>query len=158
TEQVKQIGGAVELDNRSFDAGKLEGEYQVRHEYKVQSKAEDAGMATLVAAYGDLISKKDKREIIGRDDPKGDDDQLRWEEAELLSPLVKLRRTVESLIELGAEEDAKLIADEAGVQLEKLLSGEVEEREPQEPQEPKQVTSLFGGQSSGGRQPPIQEV
>ncbi|KKM94099.1 hypothetical protein LCGC14_1201750 [marine sediment metagenome] len=157
TEQVKQIGGSVELDNRTFEVGKLEGQYQVRHEYTVQSKAEDAGLASLVAAYGDLVSKKDKREIIGREDPKGDDDQLRWEEAELLSPLVKLRRTVESLENLGADEDAKLMTDEAGVQLEKLLSGEVEEREPVEPQNPKQVTSLFGGQSSG-EQPPVEEV
>ena len=58
-----------------------------------------------------------------------------------------------SLLKLEEEEEAKLVTDSAGIELEKLLSGEIEERKPEEPQEPKQVVSLFGGQSSGGKQP-----
>ena len=159
TKQVQMIGGTVKLDNRDFNIGKLDGQYTVKHEYDVKSKATDAGLASLIAAYGDgIISKKEKRIIIGREDPEGDEDQIRWEEAELLSPLVKLRRTVESLENLGADEDAKLITDEAGVQLDKLLSGEVEERKPEPVDKPTQVTSLFAGQSSGGKQTPVQEA
>ncbi len=160
TEQVIQIGGSVELDNRTFQVSKLKGQYQVRHEFTVKSKAIDAGLVTLAAAYGPLISNKAKREeIIGRDDPLGDENQLGWEEAELLSPLVKLRRTVQRLLNVGAEEDAKLLTDEAGVQLEKLLSGEVEERKPVKPQVPKEVVSMFGGQQdSQPQQPPIEGV
>ncbi len=159
TKQIIQIGGSVELDNRTFEVSKLEGQYQVKHEFNVRSRAIDAGLASLAVSFGNLISEKEKLEnIIQFEDPKGDADQKRWEEAELLSPLVKLRRTVESLEELGADEDAKLMVDEAEVQLDKLLAGEVEERKPTEPQEPKQVVSLFGGQSGRPQQQPMEEV
>ncbi len=153
TEQVKQIGGNIVLDSRTFSASKLDGEYQVKYEYTAKSKATDAGLATLVAAYGDLIPKKAKLEILGREDPEGDEDQLNWELVGLKYPIVQMRRDVMSLLKLEEEEEAKLVTDSAGIELEKLLSGEIEERKPEEPQEPKQVVSLFGGQSSGGKQP-----
>ncbi|KKK87389.1 hypothetical protein LCGC14_2753710, partial [marine sediment metagenome] len=157
TEQVKQIGGTVNLDNRDFSTSKLEGQYQVRHAYTVKSKSVDAALATLVAAYGDLIPTKAKREILGREDPEGDEDQLNWELVGLKYPIVQMRRDVISLLKLDEEEEAKLVTDSAEVELERLLSGEAEERKPEEKQEPKQVLSLFGGQS-GGTQPPVEGV
>ncbi len=159
TKQVLQIGGTVELDGRKFSTSKLEGQYTVRHDYNVRSKATDAGLVSLAAAYGNLISDRAKRrDILQREDYMEDEDELRWQEAEFLSPLVKLRRTVESLIELGADEDARLLTDEAGIQLDKLLSGDVEERKPEPMQEPKQVVSLFGGQGGRPQQQPTEEV
>ncbi len=159
TEQVKQIGGSIELDNRTFNVSKLEGDYQVKYDYEVKSKATDAGIASLVAAYGDLISDEDKLEILGREDIKGDRDRLNKQKAGQLFPMVEMRRIVESLIDLELEEEAKLVTDSAGVQLEKLLAGEVEETETPKTDEPTQVTSLFAGQSSGGQvQQPIEGV
>ena len=156
TTQVEQIGGTVELDNQTFDTSKLGGQYQVKHVYSVKSKATDAGLATLVAAYGDLIPKKSKLEILGREDPEGEEDQLNWELVGMKYPIVQMRRDVISLLKLKEEEEASLVIDSAGVELEKLLAGELEEPKPEERKEPTQVTSLFGGQSSKGQ--PVEEV
>ena len=158
TKQVEQIGGTVELDNQTFEVSKLGGQYQVKHVYSVKSKAVDAGLATLVAAYGDLIPKKSKLEILGREDPEGEEDQLNWELVGMKYPIVQMRRDVTSLLKLEEEEEAKLVTDSAGVELEKLLSGDLEEKEEEETQKPKQVVSLFGGQSGGTQQPPKEEI
>ncbi len=157
TKQVELIGGTVELDNRDFIVSKIAGQYQVRHKFTVMSKAIDAGMASLMAAYGAILSDEDKREMLEREDPKGDIDRLNWQMVGMKYPIVQMRRDVESLLRYdkdgSGDEEAKLIIDSAGVELDKLLAGELEEKKPEDRQEPKQVVSLFGGQSGGGKPP-----
>ncbi|MCJ7791871.1 MAG: hypothetical protein MUP49_05645 [Dehalococcoidia bacterium] len=163
TTQVIQIGRTVEIGTpghkRAFETGKLEGKYEVTHTFSVKSLSTQAGLASLAAALGNSIPERAKRrEILGRDDPDGDERWLRWEEAERLSPLIKLRRIAKDLIELDEDEEAKLITDEAGVQLEQLLSGNAgttARPQPEEGKEPSQVLSLFSG--GAGRSAPSQQ-
>ncbi len=163
TAQVLQIGGTVEIGTpghkRKFETGKLEGQYEVSHKFSVKSLATDAGLASLAAAYGNLIPDRAKRrDILQREDPDGDERWLSWEEAGRLSPLVKLRRIAKDLGKLGEGEEAKLITDEAGVKLEQLLSGEVTSSEPEPENKASQVVSLFGGGVGRGGRPKTPEV
>ena len=156
TKQVILIGGGVELGvpghKRTFQTSKLKGQYTTTYKYTAKSPVTDAGLYSLAAAAGSGLSEKYKREKIYQlDDPDGEERQLRWEEAERLSPRVKMRRDIKALIEMGEDEDAKLMLDELGVSEEQLLSGEVTEMpKPEKKDEPTQVLSLFGGQA--GRQ------
>ena len=162
TKQVIQIGGSIELGvpghKRIFQIGKLEGEYSTTYKYTAKSPITDAGLFSLNAAAGNDLSKKYKREnILQLQDPDGEAMQLRWEEAERLSPRVKMRRTIKDLIEMGEDEDAKLMLDDLGVSLEQLLAGESTQPRPEKEDQPTQVLSLFGGGQGGGGRPPPQE-
>jgi len=163
TAQIIQIGGSVEIGTvghkRTFDTGKLAGQYEVTHKFRVKSLANDAGLASLAASYGDDISAHTKRrDIYQLDDPDGEENWLAYEEAERLSPLVKLRRVAKHLLELGKDEEAVLITDEAGVVLEQLLAGKAATPGPEKPKEATQMMSLFGGQTNRRPAPPQEEV
>ena len=165
TAQVLKIGGEVEIGTpghkRTFSAEKLKGQYQVTHKFSVKSLATDAGLASLSASYGTTISEHTKRRaILQLDDPDGEERWLSYEEAERLSPLVKLRHQVKDLIEMKEYADARLLAKQAGVELKQLLAGSVSK--PEVGKEPTQMVSLFGGNQGRSRQPapkvPVEEV
>lgn len=150
TEQVIQIGGSVELGarghKRAFETSKLEGEYDTTYEYSFKSPSLDAGLVSLSAAYGSLIPNRAKRiEILKREDPDGDERQLRWEEAERLSPAVKIYRNIKALKDMGEDFEAELLAAELGVDVDRMLAGEMEPPKPERKEAPKQVLSLWGG-------------
>ena len=155
TAQVIQIGGSVELGSlshkRTFETSKLSGQYEAYYKYTIKSAAVDAGRASLAAAYGNLIPDRAKRvEILQREDPDGDERQLNIEVAEQLSPAIKMRRVLVSLVEEDRDEEAELLSAEMGVTLQQMMSGEMTPPKTEPEQEPKQVLSLFGG-ASGGR-------
>ncbi|GAG05691.1 unnamed protein product, partial [marine sediment metagenome] len=55
-------------------------------------------------------------------------------------------RTLETLIDMGEDEEAELMSDELGVNLEQMLRGETAQQpKPEKPQEPKQVMGMWGG-------------
>ena len=151
TEQVVQLGGSVELGvkghKRTFETGKLKGEYGTTYKYTFKSPSVDAGLYSLAAAAGNLIPDKAKREeILQREDPDGDMKQLRWEEAERLSPAIRIYRTIKSLKEQGEDFEAELLASELGVNVDQMMAGEVgQQPKPEKEDEPTQVLSLFGG-------------
>ena len=156
TAQVLQIGGSIELGTkghkRTFETSKLEGEYETTYKYFVKSPAIDAGRYSVAAAAGNLISTKTKREdILQLQDPDGEGRQLRWEEAERISPTIKMHRTIKTLIELDEDAEAKLLLGELGVTLKQMLSGEITQiPKPAPEQEPKQVVPMFGGGGGAG--------
>ena len=162
TEQVIQMGGSVELGikghKRTFQVSKLMGEYNTTYAYTFKSPSVDAGLVSLSAAYGNLISDKAKREeILQREDPEGDENQLRWEEAERLSPAIKIYRNIKALKDMGEDFEAELLATELGVSIDRLLAGEVEQLpKPEKKDEPTQVLSLFGG-GAGRVSPEVEE-
>ncbi len=152
TKQVIQIGGSVELGTpghkRTFQVSKIDGEYETTYKYTAQSPITDAGRYSLAAAAGNMVSEKYKAtHILQLEDPDGDQRQKDWEKAGRINPIVEQRRIIKSLIEMGEEEEAKLILDAMGVSLKQLLAGEAAEVKPLKEDEPTQVLSLFGGQS-----------
>lgn len=154
-EQLIQIGGTVELGTRGhkrkFQTSKLEGEYEITHKYFIKSPTIDAGRVTLAAAYGDSVSNKFKRKNVYQlEDNEGEERQMRWEEAERLSPAIKMRRVTKALVDMGEEEEANLMLDQLGVSMEQMLAGEAGEK-PEPEQEPKQVIPMLGG---GRARPP----
>jgi len=162
TEQVIQMGGNVELGTkghkRSFSTSKLKGEYEVTFQYFIRSPRIDAGLYSLAAAAGNLIPDKAKREeILQREDPDGDVAQLRWEEAERLSPAVKMRRVVKALKDMNEDVDAALMAAELNVSVDQMLAGEVGQvPKPEEEDLPTQVVPMFGG-GGATKPPPVEE-
>jgi len=162
--QIIAIGQSVEIGTpghkRTFDVGKLEGDYEISYKYFVKSPKIEAARYSMAAAAGNSIPESAKRrEILQREDPEEDERMLRWEEAELLSPAIKMNRTIKALLDMAsrgdedAEFEAELMAAEMGVSLEQMISGNAEQTpKPKQPQEPTQMMPLMGGQggSRGG--------
>jgi len=163
TEQVIQIGGSVELGvkghKRTFETSKLEGEYDTTYNYSFKSPSVDAGLYSLAGAAGHLIPNRAKRaEILQREDPDGDEKQLRWEEAERLSPAVKMYRGICSLkgIPPDPEMEAEYLAAELGMNVDQMLAGDISQQpKPEKAEKPTQMVSLFGG--AAGRVSPEPE-
>jgi len=126
---------------RKFDVRKLEGEYSIEFKYFVTSPKIDAARYSMVpGAVGVIPMKSIRRDILQREDPDEDERLLRWEEAEVLSPLVKMRRTVSDLLDMAergdedARIDAELMATEMGMSLDQLLAGNLPQKtEPAKP-------------------------
>ncbi len=150
TKQVIQIGGSVDLGTpghkRTFQVSKLDGEYETTYKYTAKSPVTDAGLYSLAAAAGNLVSDKYKAtHILQLEDPEGDDRQKSYEKAARLNPRVEQRRIIKDLIEMGEDEEAKLMLDDLGISLKQLLAGETSMPKPEKEDEPTQVLSLFGG-------------
>ena len=142
---------------RKFDAKKLTGEYEILFKYFIKSPKIDVARFSMAAAAGNLIPDKAKRrDILQREDPEEDERQLRWEEAERLSPSVKMNRTIKSLMELSKKGDkdaafeAELLSTEMGVSLKSMLAGDVTQLpKPGGPEKPEQLLPMFGKAGTG---------
>ncbi len=90
----------VKLGNETYEVGKLKGQYKIEIKYYSKDPMLDIARTSMAASSRGLRSDKDiRRNILQLEDPEGTERELRWEEAERLSPLVKLRRTIIDLIE-----------------------------------------------------------
>ncbi len=142
---------------RTFDVRELQGEYDISFKYFIKSPKIDIARFSMAAAAGDLIPKKAKRrDILQRENPEEDERQLRWEEVELLSPAVKMDRDIRNLLEMAKRGDpnaayeAELLSAEMGVNLEQMLSGNVQQQpKPQEGEKPEPLIPLFGKGGAG---------
>jgi len=142
---------------RTFDARKLIGEYEITFKYFIKSPKVDVARYSMAAAAGSDISRRTKhRDILQLEDWEEEERQLRWEEAEVLVPAVKMRRDINALLEMAsrgdknAEAEAMLMLDVLGVTLEQLLSGGTEQQpKPETAQKPKQMVPMFGGSGGG---------
>jgi len=154
---------------RKFDVGKLKGDYDISFKYFIKSPKIDVARFSMAAAAGDLIPNRSKRrDILQREDPEEDERWLRWEEAERLSPGIKMNRTVKALIEMAedgdkdAELEAEIMSAEMGVNLEQMLRGDTEQQlSPQGEQKPVPMLPMFsgGGGNKGGvkaQAPPVE--
>lgn len=169
TAQVLQAGNDVEIGTsghkRTFQVSKLEGEYEVKHVFTVKSLATDAGLASLAAAYGGIMSDYDKRRLVYQfDDPDAMERRLSLEKAKQLVPSIELAEIAKDLIAMGEHDYAEMVADMADVQLEQMLTGGGAAHKPGEPQKPTQLVGLFAGGRGGAQRqvpsietPPIEE-
>jgi len=164
--QLIEIGGSIEIGSighkRSFTTGKLIGEYDIDFKYFIKSPKVDAARLSMAAAAGNLIPDKAKRrEILQREDPERDERQLRWEEAELLSPAVKIHRTIKALLEIAKRGDkdagfeAEVLSAEMGANLKRMMGGGEEQLpKPEGGQNPTQLMPLMGGRGGSAKRPP----
>ena len=164
---IKTGATSVEIGSRghkrTFDARKLVGEYEVAFKYFIKSPKVDVARFSMAAAAGNLIPDKAKRrDILQREDPDGDERQLRWEEAERISPAIKMDRTIKGLLEMAKRGDknagfeAELMSAEMGMNLKQMLAGTAgQQPKPEEAEKPMPLVPLFG---KGGSTSPARKA
>ena len=135
----------VKMGSREWDIGKLKGEYEVEFEYSFRDQKLDIARASMAATQRGMIPDKAiRRDTLQREDPDRDERELRWEEAERISPLVKMDRTIRSLLEEadrgqeGAEEEAMMLTAQMLPALKQAMAGQMtpgqgEEIKPAQP-------------------------
>jgi hypothetical protein len=163
---VSKVKLGTKGHQREFNVSKLEGEYSIEYKYFVKSPTLDLSRFSMAAAAGDLIPESAKRrEILQREDPEEDERNLRWEEAERLSPVVKQYRIIKSLREReeDGDKDAGIEADLMEAQLEATLkvmtSGAVGQApQPEKDQKPQQMIPLFPPSGAAQRRPGPGEI
>jgi len=134
-EQIIRLGvGSIELGTRghkrTFSVGDLKGDYQITYQYFVKSPQIDIARVSQAAAYGNLISAKSKRrDVLKLQDPDKEEALIRWEDAELMSPAIRMHRTVRQLLKLAeagdpfAEIEAEILSAEMQVSLKQMMMG-----------------------------------
>ena len=129
--QVIQMGGVLELDGKKWDTEKLKGPYTTLYNYFPKSPKIDMARFSMAASVGNLLPDRIKRiEILQREDPDGDERQLRWEEAEMISPVVRINRVIRSLVKMAEKGDestefeAELLVAEMKTSLQMMLQGQ----------------------------------
>jgi len=143
---------------RTFKVGDLKGDYEIKFQYFIKSPQIDIARVSTAAAFGNLMSDYSKRrDVIKMSDPDREEALLGWEQAELLSPALRLHRRVKDMLKLAeagypdAEFEAEILSAEMGVTLKQMMLGgggttpSVEKTQtPQAPQIP-----LMGGGGGG---------
>lgn len=135
TNQCIKIGGTLKVGSKGhesvWDTEKLKGEYTTAYHYFPKSPKIEMARYSMAASVGNLVSERTKRvEILQREDPDEDERQLRWEEAEMISPAIRMQRVLRSLIEMSEKGDettsfeAELLSAEMGVSLQMMLQGQ----------------------------------
>ena len=92
----------VKLDGTEWEVSKLKGDYSIVFKYHFQDPRVDAARQSMATSQRGL--RPDawiRRNTIMSEDPEGEERQLRWEEDERISPLIKLDRNIRALLEDG---------------------------------------------------------
>lgn len=162
-EQIQLTGESTVMlgargHKQTYKVSKLDGEYDITFKYFIKSPKVDIARYSIAGAAGDLLSDKSKRrDILQREDPDEDERLLRWEEAERLSPALKIDRNIRNLVEMAdrgdknASYEAELLSAEMGMTLEQMLSGGAAQiPTPEKGQKPQPLVPLTtqGTQSS----------
>ena len=136
---------SVKLGNETWEISKLNGDYQIEFKYSFKDPRLDAARQSLATAQRGMIPDRAIRiETLMRDDWEKDEQELRWEEAERLSPLIKMNRTRRALgkaadgNEPGAEEELMMITLQMIPLLKQAMQGlvAIAETAPVEPGQP----------------------
>lgn len=152
---------SVKLGNQEFEVSKLKGEYEIQFKYHFQDPRVDAAQQAIATAQRGFIPDRDIRiNTLQREDWEADERQLRWEEAERISPVIKLNRTRRAIGYLadegepGAEEELMMITIQEIPALKQLMEGLMtpnmpEELKPSQPLVPLLNESNVGAQGGG---------
>ena len=147
----------VKLGEQDFEVSKLTGDYEIEFKYHFRDPRMDAARQSLAATQRGLIPDKDIRiNTLQREDPEGDERQLRWEEDERISPLVKLDRNIRALLEdakrgePGAGRQAKMLIIQMIPALRQAMEGLLTPNRPEELKPAQPLVPLVNQQ--GGQQ------
>ncbi len=117
--QVIALGKSnVKIGNKTFEVGKLKGEYTIEFKYHFRDPKTDIARTSMAASQRGLLPDYQiRRDTLQLEDPDEAERMLRWEEAERISPLLKLDRTIRALIEeadrgnVAARIEAEILCD-----------------------------------------------
>jgi hypothetical protein len=173
TRQVLQLDvPTIELGTpghmQSFDTAKLEGEYETTYKYYVKSPQVDVARLTMGAEALKMGVDRETvyTDIMQYEDPKGMIQKFRYQEAEELSPLVKINRTIQSLLQMAEDDeneeaarDAQLMALELGVTIDQIKAGVMQPPKPsQAGQGGQPLMPLLGKGGNVGKVTPVASV
>ena len=129
----------VKLDGAEWEVSKLKGDYAIEFKYHFQDPRVDAARQSMATSQRGLIPDRDIRiNTLQREDWEADERQLRWEEDERISPLVKLDRNIRALLEdakrgePGAGRQAKMLIIQMIPALRQAMEGLLTPNRPEE--------------------------
>jgi hypothetical protein len=147
---------SVSIGAREFEVEKLKGDYTIEYMYYFNDPKLDMARTSMAISQKGLISGHTiRRDTLQLQDPEGEEDLMRWEEAEIESPLIRKKRRVMSLIEQdkdgkpGAETDAKLELIELFRDIDITMSGG-NAVQPNKTNEKQMPTNVSVGDLPGG--------
>ena len=167
-EQLKQIGGMVELGARghkqTWDTRKLEGEYDITYKYFIKDTKTDVArfsVAGVAEKYYDRVTVLS--DVLQNEDPIGTHNKKTIEEAEDIFPIIKQARTIRTLFDSdnpNDQADAELAELSMGVSLTQLESGVLPQPAEigQKPQPLPLQLGVGGEQSSAKRASDLQRT
>ena len=173
TKQILQLGeSSIELGTpghtRNFNLSKIEGEYETTYKYYVKSPQLDVAKITMGAEALKLGVDRETvyTDIMQYEDPKGMIQKFYSQIAEDLSPLLKRKRIIRSLLQQAEDDDneeaawdAMTLAAEMGMTLDQIKAGaEVAPPEPQPQGAPLLPLLGQGGQVGGIKPNPVASV
>ena len=148
----------VRIGNQDFEVSKLKGDYEIEFKYHFQDPRMEAARQSLATAQRGIIPDRDIRiNTPQREDWQGDERQLRWEEDERISPLVKLDRNIRALLEdakrgeLGAGRQAKMLIIQMIPALRQAMEGLMTPNRPDEIKPAQPLVPLLSERSQGGQ-------
>ena len=151
----------VNLDGEEWEISKIKGDYKIEFKYHFEDPRMDAARQSLATAQRGLIPDRDIRiNTLQREDWESDERQMRWEEDERLSPLVKLDRNIRGLLEdakrgePGAERQAKMLIIQMIPALRQAMEGLMTPNMPEELKPASPVVPLIEG--ARGTTPTVQ--
>ncbi|KKM06700.1 hypothetical protein LCGC14_1741390, partial [marine sediment metagenome] len=164
--QAMQIGGAIELGTpghkKSFATSKLSGEYDIQYKYFTKSPKIDIARMSLADAAAQWYPREFIYEkVLQVEDPDGLMDQWYSEQAELLSPNVRMFRTIRRLLkraeetnDVDAAREAQIMAEDLGISIDRARMGELEPPKIEAPRAASSPLPLLGeGGQVGGVSP-----
>ncbi len=169
--QALQIGGSIDLGTpghkKAFATSKLMGEYDIHYKYFIKSPKIDIARMSLADAASKWYPRRYQYEhVLQVEDPDGLLRDWRSEQAELMSPGIRMHRTIMSLLDRAEEQndenasrEAQILASEMGMSIDQVLRGEVMPPEMEDVKPTQSALPLLGpGGAVGGVSPSPQEV
>ncbi|KKL83173.1 hypothetical protein LCGC14_1977390, partial [marine sediment metagenome] len=164
--QALQIGGFIDLGTpghkKAFATSKLMGEYDIQYKYFTKSPKIDIARMSLADAAAPWYPRRFIYEnVLQVEDPDGLEEQWYSEQAELLSPNVRMVRTIRKLLRRAKEKndpdaarEAQIMANDLGISIDQARAGELEPPEIEAPKPGQSALPLLGeGGQVGGVNP-----
>jgi len=133
----RQIQLGTKGRERTFDVEKLKGAYEVEFKYFVKSPKIDVARYSVAQAAKtvDMPRHDIWKEVLQHEDVEGLERRYYWQLAETISSMVLARRTIKRLADMEDDDaalDAEILAMDMGMQMEKVLAGEMTDITPLE--------------------------
>ena len=129
----------LKLNGKTWEIAKLKGDYTIEFKYSYKDRRTDAALQAVATAQRGMIPDRDILiNTLQREDWQADENQLAWEEAERISPLIKLnrkRRAVGKAAddgEPGAEEELMILTIQMIPALKQAMQGLMTPGQPEE--------------------------